>query len=74
MWAQLIGDLPDSTMFSGVSVNESDTLLTLSTCTRQLGSSSEQRFVVVARLLRDGETDSDAVKYAVNADAKEPKL
>ncbi len=39
-----------------VDVNTSDKLLTLSTCTRAYGKSDKQRFVVMARLLRPGET------------------
>lgn len=39
-----------------VDVNSSDKILTLSTCTRAYGSSDKQRFVVMARLLRSGET------------------
>ncbi len=41
-----------------VDVNSSDKLLTLSTCTRAYGATSNQRFVVMARLLRPGETVS----------------
>ncbi len=40
----------------GVDVNGTDKILTLSTCTRAYGSSANQRFVVMARLLRPGET------------------
>ncbi len=39
-----------------VEVSTSDKILTLSTCTRAYGSSDKQRFVVMARLLRSGET------------------
>ena len=42
----------------GVDVNSSDKILTLSTCTRAYGQTSNQRFVVMARLLRPGETVS----------------
>ena len=41
-----------------VDVNSSDKILTLSTCTRAYGQTSNQRFVVMARLLRPGETVS----------------
>lgn len=41
-----------------VDVNSSDKILTLSTCTRAYGQTSNQRFVVMARLLRSGETIS----------------
>ncbi len=39
-----------------VDVNSSDKILTLSTCTRAYGQTSNQRFVVMARLLRPGES------------------
>ncbi|MFV0496673.1 MAG: class B sortase [Candidatus Fimivivens sp.] len=39
-----------------VEVTTSDKILTMSTCTRAYGSSDRQRFVVMARLLRNGET------------------
>ncbi len=39
-----------------VDVNSSDKILTLSTCTRAYGKSDKQRFVVMARLLRPGES------------------
>ena len=56
-----------------VDVNEKDRLLTLSTCTREYpGAGASQRFVVVARLLRPGETEDDEVKVTVNADYKKP--
>ena len=38
-----------------VDVKSTDKILTLSTCTRAYGSSDKQRFVVMARLLREGE-------------------
>lgn len=40
----------------GVEVSTSDKILTMSTCTRAYGKSDKQRFVVMARLLRSGET------------------
>lgn len=46
---------------TGVQISASDKILTLSTCTRIYGSSDLQRFVVVARLLRTGESDKDPV-------------
>ncbi len=38
-----------------VDVNSDDKILTLSTCTRRYGDRADQRFVVMARLLRPGE-------------------
>ena len=58
-----------------VDVNEKDRLLTLSTCTREIpGVGGTQRFVVVARLLRPGETENDPVKVTANTDYKKPKF
>ena len=42
-----------------VDVRLSDKILTLSTCTRRLGNTSNQRFVVMARILRDNERVED---------------
>ncbi len=71
---ELIGELGKRTLFTGVDVKSTDTLLTLSTCTRHYGGYTDQRFVVVARLLRSGEKDSDPVEYKVNPNVKEPRL
>ncbi len=55
-----------------VDVNGDDILLTLTTCTRQHGSTENQRFVVVARLLRPGESEKDPVNITVNPNVKHP--
>jgi len=56
----------------GVDVNSSDRILTLSTCTREIGAFGEhQRFVVVARLLRPGESENDAVTVSVNPNPRQ---
>ena len=47
-----------------VDVNSSDKILTLSTCTRAYGQTSNQRFVVMARLLRPGES---VTPYSITA-------
>lgn len=73
--AKVIAELKDRSMFDfGIEVDESDKLLTLSTCTRFYGTSSSQRFIVVARLLRKGETIGDKVTVKVNKDVKKPAL
>lgn len=56
-----------------VLVNKDDKIVTLSTCTRRFGSTDRQRFVVMARLLRQGEK---ATPYAVtaNPDPVRPNL
>jgi sortase B len=56
-----------------VDVNTGDKILTLSTCTRAYGSSDQQRFVVMARLLRPGETPK-AVNVTANPKPVLPKL
>ncbi|MBC8570559.1 class B sortase [Zongyangia hominis] len=63
--AQFLNQLKLRTIINtGVDVNTSDTLLTLSTCTYEF---KEARFVVVARRVRDGEDASvDVSKASVN--------
>jgi len=51
-----------------VEVTNNDRILTLSTCTRQHGPNDTQRYVVVARLLRPGESEDDKVSVRVNKD------
>ncbi len=57
-----------------VDVNNTDRIVTLSTCTRQYAAGEMQRYVVVARLLRDGESEADAVTVSVNSNVKQPKF
>ena len=57
----------------GVEVSTSDKILTMSTCTRAYGSSDKQRFVVMARLLRSGETVKE-INVTTNANPVLPKL
>lgn len=55
-----------------VDVKGSDKILTLSTCSVKYASDGTGRFVVMARLLRDGEKPEDALKPAVkNSGAKQ---
>ena len=56
-----------------VDVNSSDRIITLSTCTRAYGQSDKQRFVVMARQLRDGETLT-GVNVTTNPNPILPKL
>ena len=56
-----------------VDVNSSDKILTLSTCTRAYGQTNQQRFVVMARLMRPGETITE-VNITPNTDFKRPQL
>lgn len=56
-----------------VDVNSDDKIITMSTCTRAYGSSDRQRFVVMARLLRDGESVK-AINVTTNPNPVLPKL
>jgi sortase B len=56
-----------------VDVTTSDKILTLSTCTRAYGKSDQQRFVVMARLLRSGETLT-AINVTTNPNPVLPNL
>lgn len=56
-----------------VDVDSSDKILTLSTCTRAYGSSDRQRFVVMARLLRNGES-IEAIDVTTNPNPVLPNL
>ncbi len=55
-----------------VDVMLNDKILTLSTCTRRLGSTEQQRFVVMARLLRAGESITDFGVPTINENPKRP--
>lgn len=62
-----------------VDVNETDKILTLSTCTREMDTSSyrveDARFVVVARLVRDSESaDVDVSAAKLNTSVRYPQL
>jgi SrtB family sortase len=71
----LLKSLKDRSMFDfDVDVKGTDRILTLSTCTRQYNVGSQQRFIVVARLLREGESIEDAVTVTVNKDMKQPQF
>ncbi len=54
-------------------VNATDKILTLSTCSQRFGSSRDQRFVVMARLLRNGE-ELPVVTAKENLSPKRPNL
>lgn len=74
-YEKLIKEWQDRSMYDfGVEVDSSDRILTVSTCTRQYNMGANQRFVVVARLLRDGEAETDKVKVTVNKDQKVPQF
>jgi len=56
-----------------VDVNSSDKIVTLSTCTRAYGATSNQRFVVMGRLLRPGESIGP-VTVTSNPNHKQPSV
>ena len=56
-----------------VDITANDRIITLSTCTRAYGSSDQQRFVVMARQLRDNETIK-TINVTTNPNPVLPKL
>lgn len=56
-----------------VDVTAKDKIITLSTCTRTYGNRDDQRFVVMARLMRDGEKIEE-VNITENKDFTPPKF
>lgn len=60
-------------VYQDVPVASTDIFLTLSTCTREYDAGGEQRFLVVGRMLREGETDeADTTTVLQNVNYKEP--
>lgn len=73
-----IGEVNKRTLYkTGVDVNSSDKILTLSTCSRKMDTASyraDARIVVVARLLRDGESAAvDTSSAVINPNPKYPQ-
>lgn len=64
--------------YTGVDVNESDQILTLSTCTRAADKGKNRadcRIVIVARMVREGESDNvDVSKALINDNPKYPQI
>ncbi len=56
-----------------VSVSASDKILTLSTCTRRFGARSDQRFVVMAKLM-DSTSNLPSVSITANSSPKRPQF
>lgn len=75
-YAKLLSEWKARSMYDfDVELATTDRILTLSTCTRQYSNmGGYQRFVVVARLLREGESENDAVKITVNEKMKKPNF
>ena len=68
-----------SLYFTNVDVNKNDKILTLSTCTRDMdvkgNGETNARFVVVARLVRDGESETvDVSKTIKNDNPRYPQI
>jgi sortase B len=61
--SQFLTDLP---------FNENDKYITLSTCTYKYGQREDQRFLVIGRLLREGEDAAVKHTFTVNEAPKEP--
>lgn len=57
-----------------VDVNTRDKILTLSTCTYKYGTRTDQRFVVMARLLRAGESADKVINVTKNPTPKAPQF
>lgn len=57
----------------GVDVGAGDKILTLSTCTRFYGNTSNQRFVVMARLMRPGE-EIGPISVSYNPNHRQPNV
>ncbi len=72
---QYIEQVRERSLFTtDVDVQPDDKVLTLSTCTYELGTSIDARFVVVARLVRDGESEEvDVSKAALNPNPHYPQ-
>lgn len=75
-YATLLNELKARSMYDfSTDVKTSDRIITLSTCTRYYdGVGDGQRFIVVARLLRPGESEKDPVTVTVNSDMKKPQF
>jgi len=68
-----------SLYFTNVDVNKNDKILTLSTCTRDMdikgNGETNARFVVIARLVRDGESETvDVSKTVKNDNPRYPQI
>lgn len=75
-YKKLLGEWKVRSLYDyDVELTTSDRIITLSTCTRIYPNAGErQRFVVVARLLREGESENDSVSVTVNSDYKKPRF
>lgn len=75
LFAQIVtGAKSRSEHIYDVEVSYSDEIITLSTCTRAFGPSANQRFVVMARALRQGESTQTAPVITSNPSPVRPVL
>jgi hypothetical protein len=72
-WDRVINSVKKRTIhnYHGVDVEYGDHIITLSTCTRAFGGSSEQRFVVMAKMVPDG---TEKVAVTSNPNPQKPTL
>ena len=71
----LVNEAKERSQFNyDVDVNATDKLLTLSTCTYVYGSREDQRFVIMARLVRPGEKIEATVDVEKNPNPKAPQF
>jgi sortase B len=75
-FGELVQEIRKRSIYNfNVDVNADDRIITLSTCTRaNAGVGEEQRYIVVARLLREGESEKDAIKLTTNTEYIAPKF
>lgn len=75
-YKQILGEFKSRSIFDfDVGVTTNDCILTLSTCTRIYANMGEdQTFVVVARLMREDESETDPIAVTVNKDVKNPQF
>ena len=77
-FAQLVEDMRARSLYNyDVTVSPGDRLLTLSTCTYKYGTywqNTDQRFVVMARLVQEGESYQPTAALTVNESPKAPSF
>lgn len=75
-FSKMVGDFAQGSLYDyDVVVSNDDKILTISTCTYQFSSSypNKDRFVIMARLVKDNEPIKDMAVLEKNPDAKGPR-